>query len=111
MDRAILVRDRLIASREVDDREPPGREADTPVHEHASTVGAPVKERLVHALEDFRIDWRALHRDHAAHTAHRLSLVGLPPTSSPGAKTCGNRLSVPTARDPVLGGPGRCALE
>ena len=51
LDAAILVADRLVAAVEVDDREPPRREADRAVHEHALAVGATVDHRLVHGRE------------------------------------------------------------
>jgi hypothetical protein len=55
--RAVLVRDRLVAGLEVDDREPSRREADPAVHVDAGRVRPAMDERRAHGLER-----RAIHR-------------------------------------------------
>ena len=64
-DGAVLVRDRLIAAGEVDDREPPRRDSDRPVDMRPLGVGAPVVERGGHPAEPFRVDGSASGRDPA----------------------------------------------
>ena len=71
-DPAVLVRDRLVARREVDDREPPGREAPPTRRRKApSGVGPAVDERRAHRREAAGVDGAAGHRDSAdpAHAA------------------------------------------
>ena len=58
-DRAVLVRDRLVAARQVDDRKSPRRDPDRPVEVRALGVGAAVIERLRHPAEAVGVD-RAL---------------------------------------------------
>ena len=52
----VLVRDRLVAAREVDDREPPRREADAALDERALRVGPAVDERRRHRGEPLAVD-------------------------------------------------------
>ena len=61
---AVLVRDRLIARLEVDDREPPRREARSAVHEHALGVRPAVHER--------RPTWRRADRGRRGPEPRRL---------------------------------------
>ena len=49
--RAVLAGDRLIASGEVDDREPPRRERDRPIDVLTRAVGTAVEERGAHGSE------------------------------------------------------------
>ncbi len=64
-DRAVLVRDRLVAAVEVDDREPPCGDSDSLADVHALRVGAAVIERGRHRAEPVRIDSPARARDPA----------------------------------------------
>ena len=52
---AVLVRDRLVAAGEVDDREPPGGEGDGAVGVLAGAVRASVDERGAHRSEAFEV--------------------------------------------------------
>src|SRR5207253_3098149 len=56
VDLAVLVRDRLVAAGEVDDREPPGREPHAVAEEGAVGVGSAVDERRAHRLEPRAVD-------------------------------------------------------
>ena len=71
VDRPVLVRDRLVAAREVDDREPPRGEPDAVVEEGAVAVGAAVDERGAHRVEPAALD-RAPARGDSADPAHAL---------------------------------------
>ena len=70
-DGAVLVHDRLVSLRNVDDREPACREADRPVDERAVGVRPAVNERRAHRSEPGGIDGAADRRDSAdpAHAA------------------------------------------
>ena len=70
-DPAVLVRDRLVAGREVDDREPPGGEAHRAFDEGPIGVGPAVDERRAHRREPGGVDGAAGRRDSAdpAHAA------------------------------------------
>ena len=63
-DRAVLVRERLVARLEVDDREPARGEADVAVDERAVGVGAAVDERRAHLVQTARV------ADDPADSAH-----------------------------------------
>ena len=54
-DRAVLVRDRLVAAGQVDDREPPRGEPDAALDVHALGVRPAVHERRRHAPEPLRV--------------------------------------------------------
>jgi hypothetical protein len=71
--RAVLVRDRLIARLEVDDREPSRRECDPVVAELAEAVGAAMHERSAHG-DDTVGNCRAVCRHDAADPAHGRSV-------------------------------------
>ena len=71
-DAAVLVRDRLVAGREVDDREPTRCEPHAVVEEGAVRVGPAVDERPAHRRELIGIDGAA-GRD-SADPAHALLL-------------------------------------
>ena len=75
-DGAVLVRDRLVAARQVDDREPAGRDPDRAVDVRALGVGAAVVQRFGHAPQPVGVDGAARGRDPAdpAHAAE--STVG-----------------------------------
>ena len=64
-DRAVLVRDRLVAARQVDDREPAGGDADALVRVHALGVGAAMEERLRHRTQPVDVERRVRGRDPA----------------------------------------------
>ena len=68
VDRAVLVRDRLVAALEVDDRQPSRREAGDRVEKDAATVRPAVHERLVHRLENVPVDAVAARRFRRFHT-------------------------------------------
>ena len=70
LDAAVLVADRLVAAREVDDRQAPRRKRDAALDERAGAVGAAVHERVVHRLDDARVDGRAVERQQAADATH-----------------------------------------
>ena len=72
-DRAVLVRDRLVAAGQVDDREPAGGDRNGAVEMRALGVGAAVVERRGHAPEPFGVDGAAAGRD-PADPAHAASL-------------------------------------
>ena len=69
VDGAVLVRYRLVAGLEVDDREPAGGEADGPVDEDSVAVGAAVEQPRAHAREPLGVDGPA-RRDDSADPAH-----------------------------------------
>ena len=73
VDGAVLVRDRLVAALEVDDREPAGREADTALDERPVGVGAAVDKRGAHLREPRGVDGAARGRD-SADPAHGVLL-------------------------------------
>src|SRR5581483_6290106 len=83
---AVLVRDRLVARLEVDDREPPRREPDRPVDVRAVAVGAAVDERPAHRGETGGIDV-AGGDDDPADAAHAATLTRFrtPVAGPPGA--------------------------
>jgi hypothetical protein len=66
---AVLVRDWLVAAREVDDREPPRSEPDAALDERAVRVGPAVDERGRHRREPLPVD-RAPRRGDPADPAH-----------------------------------------
>ena len=68
-DPAVLVRDRLVARREVDDGEAPGSEADAPVEVRAVGVRPALDEGCAHRREPAGIDGAAGGRD-SADPAH-----------------------------------------
>ena len=68
-DAPVLVRDRLVAGVEVDDREPPRRQPDGAVDERAVGVRAAMHERLAHRREPLGIRCAAGRRD-TADAAH-----------------------------------------
>jgi hypothetical protein len=71
VDGAVLVRDRLVAAGEVDDRQPAHREADGPVEQHAVAVRPAVHEGVVHGGQGGRITAAdAVERRLAADAAH-----------------------------------------
>ena len=69
VDGAVLVRDRLVAALEVDDREPARREPDAALQEHAVRVGAAMDERCAHLGQPARVHGAARGRD-SADPAH-----------------------------------------
>ena len=73
--RAVLVRDRLIAAGEVDDREPPSREADGTVEVLAAAVGTAVDEHAAHRGEAPGVGRAASRRD-STDSAHRPNSMG-----------------------------------
>ena len=77
---AVLVRDRLVARVEVDDREPSRREPDAAVDERAFRVGAAMPERRRHRREAVAVD-PAPGRDDPADPAHAPSLSPAPACS------------------------------
>ena len=68
-DAAVLVRDRLVAGREVDDREAPGSEPDGPVEVCAVRVRPALDEGCAHRREPAGVDGAAGGRD-SADPAH-----------------------------------------
>ena len=64
-DRAVLVRDRLVAAGQVDDREPARGDADALVRVHALRVGAAMDERLRHRTQPVDVERRLRRRDPA----------------------------------------------
>src|SRR5206468_4272963 len=69
----VLVRDRLVAVLEVDDREAAGREGDAAVDVLAGAVGAAVDEQVAHRAQ--RLDGRdAVRRRDPADSAHGSTL-------------------------------------
>src|SRR5204862_7242777 len=77
LDGAVLVADRLVAGREVDDRKPPGRERHRAVRVLAEAVGAAVGERRAHRRDALRIRRAAGGHDsadpaHAKESRHRV---------------------------------------
>src|SRR5204863_9495531 len=75
VDRAVLVGDRLVAAVKIDDREPPSGQPDRTIYECAAAVGPAVHQRLVHGMENVRVDPRAAERNKPANSAHDSSLV------------------------------------
>ena len=69
VNRAVLVRDRLVAGLQVDDREPAGSQSDRPFDEGAVAVRASVKELRAHPRELLRVG-RPARRDDSADPAH-----------------------------------------
>src|SRR5207237_5821358 len=69
VDGAVLVRDRLVAALEVDDREPPRGEAGAALDERALGVGPAVDERRAHLRQLARVDGTA-RGDDSADPAH-----------------------------------------
>ena len=67
-DGAVLVRDRLVAAGQVDDREPARRDADALLRVHALGVGAAMDERLRHRTQPVDIERRVRRRDPADPT-------------------------------------------
>jgi hypothetical protein len=65
----LLARDRLVAGLEVDDREPPSREADRAVDVRPVRVGPAMDERRAHGGESAGVDGAAGGRD-SADPAH-----------------------------------------
>src|SRR5581483_11799291 len=98
VDGAVLVRDRLVARLEVDDREPPRGQADGAVDDRALAVRATVDERRVHRREPCGVDGLGRRRD-AADPAHRATVTpgriafGACASSSSAAATCASRAS------------------
>ena len=86
--RAVLVRDRLVAGVEVDDREPPRREPDAAVDERALGVRPAVRERRRHRGEPIAVD-AAPSRDDSADPAHAPSLSPCPTPSGVSESGCG----------------------
>jgi hypothetical protein len=56
LDRSVLVADRLVSARQIDDRKPSHRERDRAVDERAGAVRPSVDEGLVHGSDDGRVD-------------------------------------------------------
>src|SRR5205085_11922119 len=78
-DGAVLVRDRLVAGVEVDDRQAAGGEPDRAVDEHSVRIGAAVRERRAHRSEPLGIRGPAV-RGCPADPAHaRLLYAGARP--------------------------------
>ena len=73
VERPVLIRDRLIARLEIDDREPPRRERDLSVAEFAEAVRAAMDERGAHR-RDAVGDRRAVCRGDSADPAHGRSV-------------------------------------
>ena len=71
---ALLARDRLVAGREVDDREPPVAEHAAAVGRDGAVVGAAMYDRRVHALDQLRVGRVAA--EESADPAHGLSVCG-----------------------------------
>ncbi len=70
-DAAVLVEDRLVAARQVDDRQPPHPERDRSVDEIACIVGAAMRHRIAHA-DDVRLrGGRAAQTDDPGDAAHQ----------------------------------------
>src|SRR6266542_3729929 len=76
VNRAILVRDRLIASGEIDDREPPRCDPDLSIDERAAAVRTAMEQCLVHVVQQIRVDRSAVQGNQAAYAAHRALSVG-----------------------------------
>ena len=68
-DRPVLVGDRLVAGREVDDAQPLDAETRAVADEVSARVGAAVLDHGAHALEQFEVD-RSVDRDLARDPAH-----------------------------------------
>ena len=70
-DRSVLVRQGLVAAREVDDRQPSRREADAAVEERSIRIRPAVDERRAHRGEPLGMDGAVPTRDSAdpAHAA------------------------------------------
>ena len=81
-DAAVLVRDRLVAGLEVDDRQPAGGETDGAVDVDAARVGPAVDERRAHRLEPAPVRPRGRHDSadptHAAESRCRARRVPAP---------------------------------
>src|SRR5204863_6463341 len=78
VERAVLVRDRLVAAREVDDGEPACGEGDRPVEVLAAAVGATVGEHPAHRRETLGVGPPGPRRDPAdpAHAAYSTDAAG-----------------------------------
>ena len=74
-DRLVLVADRLIAAREIDDGQASRSEADVAVDVRATAVGAAVNEGLVHRSQDLGIDPFAVEPRDSADSTHATSVV------------------------------------
>src|SRR5829696_1048515 len=70
LNRAVLVSDRLVSAREVDDGEAARRQGDGAVDQRARTVRAAVPQRLVHCLERPGVDGASVERGESADPAH-----------------------------------------
>ena len=81
VDGAVLVRDRLVAGLEVDDREPARSEADGPFDEGAVAVGAAVEELRAHPRELVRVGGPASPRRFRRSRTWAPSLVAAPAQS------------------------------
>ena len=71
VDAAVLVGDRLVPAREVDDREAANGQADRPVDHHPVAVGAPMHEALVHRRQRLGVGpGDAVKRDQSTDSTH-----------------------------------------
>jgi hypothetical protein len=70
LDAAVLVADRLVRSLQVDDGQAARGERHGLLREHTGAVGAAMDERLVHRVDDARVDGRAVEGQQAADAAH-----------------------------------------
>ena len=70
LDAAVLVADRLVATVEIDDREPPRGDRRRPLRERAGAVGSAVDERRVHRGNGSGVDGLTGERDDPADPAH-----------------------------------------
>src|SRR5205823_297523 len=85
-DRPVLVRDRLVAAREVDEREPPRGYRHAAVDVGPARIGPAVVERRRHATQPFGVDGAASGRDPAdpAHAASLFTCAERPSGAAPG---------------------------
>ena len=72
-DAAVFVVQRLLAGRQIDDRQPPVAEAHPRLQMQSAFVGAAVELRLVHPIEEATVDFPpALAVENTCYSAHRI---------------------------------------
>jgi len=70
VDRAVLVRQRLVAARQVDDRQAARTQSHPAVHVTAAAVRSTVDHRPAHSLEEAGVDRVAAQGDETGDPAH-----------------------------------------
>src|SRR2546426_3104142 len=67
---AILVENRLVPTREIDDAEPPHTERAAALDKGSLIIRAPVNDGLTHAVDQGRLDGFSRGTDNASYSAH-----------------------------------------